>query len=220
VSGTGRGPLVAWGSLPPRRRSPLDLWHERNFRPPRRGDSPIPLIVPLGWPLSGEIAAASARYTSAPTAGGFGGCPGHAAGLGWGSSEVNPHDAVSPSRTRGCTASGPAPIRPMNLARHGVGFVIVDSFASRPAQADISAGQSGSGVRFASTGTYSRSRTNRTDRFFPIGVRLSGNGISTRDPDTRVRFCPVGDSTERPGVPSRVGERGDSIARRRSWNPS
>jgi hypothetical protein len=38
--------------------------------------------------------------------------------------------------------------------------------------AELSAGTSGSQVRFVSTGTHSWSRTNRTDKFFPMGCPL------------------------------------------------
>jgi hypothetical protein len=46
--------------------------------------------------------------------------------------------------------------------------------------AELSAGTSGSQVRFVSTGTHSWSRTNRTDKFFPMGVRLSASGGNSR----------------------------------------
>src|SRR5262245_48010164 len=56
-----------WGSLPPRRRSLLERMSERSFRLPWRGDSLIPLVVPLGWPLGRAITPAARPVHGAAT---------------------------------------------------------------------------------------------------------------------------------------------------------
>jgi hypothetical protein len=77
----------------------------------------------------------------------------------------------------------------------------------RGLSAPRSARISGSHVRFVSTGTHSWSRTNRTDKFFPIGCPLvrtrrfswrSGRPSPASASVRLVRFGEAGDSPSRP----------------------
>jgi hypothetical protein len=83
--------------------------------------------------------------------------------------------------------------------------------------AELSARTSGSHVRFVSTGTHSWSRTNRTDKFFPIGcplVRTRRFSSAIRQPwCASVRLCPPrGSPAIHPRAPRAPGRQAVTFA--------
>jgi hypothetical protein len=113
----------------------------------------------------------------------------------WGGRCGGPARRATSSRS---TAPGPAG----GSSRVGEEHACVSAGPSAGLRVELSARTSGSHVRFVSTGTHSWSRTNRTDKFFPIGCPLvrtrrfswrSGNSrtggpLSQRGPSTTTCF--------------------------------
>jgi hypothetical protein len=84
----------------------------------------------------------------------------------------------------------------------------------RGLSAALSARTSGSHVRFVSTGTHSGSRTNRTDKFFPIGVSAlpdTAFQLASRRPScASVRRVRLGVPGHQLAIRPLVRSRGDS----------